>query len=117
MPPQNVTQKVTDCLWCGKPLPQQEGRGRRRVFCKPSCKQRAYESRKNNMPELWKHLRKFDRCYICGETLDWFNPSSIVTDHMVATVHGGVTEPANLRPVHMRCNAVKGTKYLTPEIS
>ena len=33
------------CAWCGGPLPEQKGRGRRRKFCSPSCKQRAYEQR------------------------------------------------------------------------
>lgn len=33
------------CQWCGRELPHQEGRGRRRKFCSPSCKQRAYEQR------------------------------------------------------------------------
>ena len=33
------------CQWCGVELPPQEGRGRKRKFCSPSCKQRAYEQR------------------------------------------------------------------------
>ncbi|WP_249399824.1 hypothetical protein [Corynebacterium qintianiae] len=33
------------CQWCGRELPPQEGRGRRRKFCGASCKQRAYEQR------------------------------------------------------------------------
>lgn len=33
------------CQWCGRELAQQEGRGRRRKYCSPSCKQRAYEQR------------------------------------------------------------------------
>ena len=33
------------CAWCGTALPEQKGRGRRRKFCSPSCKQRAYEQR------------------------------------------------------------------------
>ncbi|WP_095659943.1 hypothetical protein [Corynebacterium glaucum] len=35
------------CQWCGKELAEQQGRGRRRKFCGPSCKQRAYEQRHN----------------------------------------------------------------------
>ena len=33
------------CQWCGKELAPQEGRGRKRKYCSPSCKQRAYEQR------------------------------------------------------------------------
>lgn len=35
------------CAWCGRELGQQQGRGRRRKYCGPSCKQRAYEQRHN----------------------------------------------------------------------
>ncbi|GAA0204818.1 hypothetical protein GCM10009537_06540 [Corynebacterium riegelii] len=35
------------CQWCGKELAPQEGRGRKRKYCSPSCKQRAYEQRHN----------------------------------------------------------------------
>lgn len=33
------------CQWCGRELPEQQGRGRRRRYCSASCKQRAYEQR------------------------------------------------------------------------
>lgn len=33
------------CLWCGRPVPEQKGAGRRRGYCRRSCRQRAYESR------------------------------------------------------------------------
>ncbi|MCQ4622120.1 hypothetical protein [Corynebacterium sp. CCUG 70398] len=33
------------CLWCGAPVEQLQGRGRRRKYCSDSCKQRAYERR------------------------------------------------------------------------
>ncbi|WP_288831766.1 hypothetical protein [uncultured Corynebacterium sp.] len=35
------------CEWCGAPLPEQKGRGRKRKYCGDSCKQRAYEQRNN----------------------------------------------------------------------
>ena len=35
------------CLWCGAPVEQLQGRGRRRKYCSDSCKQRAYEQRNN----------------------------------------------------------------------
>ena len=33
------------CAWCGKPIELHRGRGRKRKYCGPSCKQRAYEQR------------------------------------------------------------------------
>ncbi|WJY97556.1 hypothetical protein [Corynebacterium fournieri] len=33
------------CAWCGKEIPVNRGRGRKRKYCSPSCKQRAYEQR------------------------------------------------------------------------
>lgn len=35
------------CQWCGRELAVQQGRGRKRKYCGPSCKQRAYEQRNN----------------------------------------------------------------------
>lgn len=35
------------CLWCGKEIDSQPSRGRKRKYCSPSCKQRAYEQRNN----------------------------------------------------------------------
>ncbi|GAA1904838.1 hypothetical protein LX12_000492 [Williamsia serinedens] len=32
------------CGWCGQPVPD-SGVGRRRLYCKQSCRQRAYEQR------------------------------------------------------------------------
>ena len=34
------------CRWCGRELAE-NGTGRPRKYCSPSCKQRAYEQRKN----------------------------------------------------------------------
>lgn len=33
------------CAWCGRRLPDQEGVGRRRLYCAQACRQRAYENR------------------------------------------------------------------------
>lgn len=33
------------CAWCGGPVPEQKGAGRRRDYCRRSCRQRAYEER------------------------------------------------------------------------
>lgn len=39
------------CKWCGKPLPPQTGRGRRRSYCSHPCRQRAYEQRRDGYEE------------------------------------------------------------------
>ncbi|MDY5784655.1 MULTISPECIES: hypothetical protein [unclassified Corynebacterium] len=41
------SSKTATCAWCGRELPEQPGRGRKRKYCGPSCKQRAYEQRNN----------------------------------------------------------------------
>lgn len=111
MPSQNVTQNVTTCLWCGKEFaPNHIGRARK--YCGHACRQRAYESRKYNIGELWEQMSKYSDCYLCQEPLDWDQPQSICTDHMIATVHGGRTVPENLRPVHIVCNLRKGSTLI-----
>ena len=37
---------VRRCQWCRRPLLEQEGPGRPRVYCKQSCRQRDYEARR-----------------------------------------------------------------------
>ena len=37
-------RKPESCLWCGRPVPD-AGVGRRRRYCRRSCRQRAYEQR------------------------------------------------------------------------
>lgn len=87
--------------------------GRPKKYCKHSCRQRAYESRKYGIEEVWGNLRRqYDSCYLCDERLDWNNHQGIVMDHMVATVWGGRTVPENLRPVHAACNTAKGSRLL-----
>ena len=34
------------CQWCGRPLPPPTGSGRPRVYCRRSCRQRAFEHRR-----------------------------------------------------------------------
>ena len=36
----------TRCRWCGRTLPRRTGPGRRREFCKDSCRQLDYQSRR-----------------------------------------------------------------------
>lgn len=35
----------TACLWCGREIGEQPSIGRRRQYCRQSCRQRAYENR------------------------------------------------------------------------
>ena len=102
----------TECDWCGTEFTQHQ-MGRRKRFCKNSCKQRAYESRKWGMAEIrrdWETL--YSSCYLCGETLNWLEPQRIVSDHKIATVYARQTNPVNVKPVHLLCNARKGDKLL-----
>lgn len=34
------------CRWCGRKIPEQQGPGRRRIYCKQGCRQQAHISRK-----------------------------------------------------------------------
>jgi hypothetical protein len=47
-PPPNIVTvtEIVRCGWCGRPVEQHPGRGRPRGFCRRSCRQRAYESRR-----------------------------------------------------------------------
>lgn len=105
------------CSWCGQEMTV-SSRGRPRKYCKQSCKQRAYESRKWNIGMVWGHLQEtYSQCYICGEVLEWERPQTICLDHVIATVHGGRTDVENLRPVHLLCNARKGMKLFVPALA
>jgi hypothetical protein len=37
---------ATPCAWCRRPLPQARATGRPRVYCRASCRQRAFEQRR-----------------------------------------------------------------------
>ena len=101
------------CIWCKNELPP-SSTGRPRKYCSAQCRQRAYESRKYGMAEVWKQLEKYSDCYLCGDPLDWDDRQSVCLDHMIATVHGGRTHPENLRPVHVICNLQKGAELIKP---
>lgn len=110
-----VSSRITSCKWCRSPLTHVE-RGRPRKYCSHSCRQRAYESRKWGIEEVWQHFRQsYKHCYLCGTPLDWSQQQTVCVDHMIATVHGGRTDVENLRPVHLGCNARKGAKLITEQ--
>ncbi|MBF6210026.1 hypothetical protein IU433_03270 [Nocardia puris] len=44
MPGRTVVDRHLSCLWCGREIVESEG-GRRRRYCRQSCRQRAYEHR------------------------------------------------------------------------
>lgn len=60
----------------------------------------------------WRRLRAYVlqrdnfTCYICGRG------GADTVDHLVARIHGGGDEGANLKAAHRRCNAVKGSKIV-----
>lgn len=110
--------ETSTCLWCHKDFVHSR-LGRSAKYCKNSCKQRAYESRKFGIGEMWEHFQSaYVDCYLCGERLDWAAPQSLCVDHMIATVHGGRTDVENLRPVHLICNARKGARlYVTENLT
>lgn len=98
------------CKWCGSGFTP-KGVGRPPNYCKQGCRQRAYESRKWGIGEMWEHMEAtYSDCYLCGESLVWSQPQTLCVDHMIATVHGGRTDVENLRPVHVPCNAKKGAR-------
>jgi len=106
----------SECAWCGIEFTQPH-MGRTKKFCKSSCKQRAYESRKWGMAEIRRDWETtYTSCYICSQPLNWLEPQGIVGDHKIATVYAGQTNPVNVKPVHLLCNASKGDKLLV-EIS
>ncbi|WP_431831482.1 HNH endonuclease signature motif containing protein [Corynebacterium pseudodiphtheriticum] len=101
------------CKWCGKEIPRNK-RGRPPKYCSRAHKQRAYESRKYQIFEIWEELSgKYSSCYLCGKPLDYSSPHTVCLDHMISTVHGGRTDVENLRPVHLKCNARKGSRLIS----
>lgn len=108
-----ITSRFSSCLWCGSEF-KASGVGRPRKYCKKSCRQRAYESRKWGIGEMWEHFEKtYTDCYLCDAPLDWKAPQTMCVDHMISTVHGGRTDVANLRPVHLRCNGLKASTLIS----
>lgn len=45
------------------------------------------------------------RCYLC--TLSFEAGDNVALDHVVALINGGENRETNLRPVHVKCHAVK----------
>ena len=41
-----VAEETPRCTWCRRPLPAPVGTGRPRVYCRRSCRQRAFEHRR-----------------------------------------------------------------------
>lgn len=101
------------CKWCGKSF-ETNRVGRPPLYCCKSHKQRAYESRRYRIGDIWESLRaEFQDCYLCGQPLDYAAPQTLCLDHMISTVYGGRTDVENLRPVHLKCNARKGFKLIS----
>ncbi|MGY1773512.1 HNH endonuclease [Blastococcus sp. SYSU D00813] len=65
---------------------------------------------------LWE--RDGGLCGICDEPIElelrWPDPMCLTVDHVIALADGGLHEPANAQPAHMRCNARKGARVQRP---
>lgn len=100
------------CAWCGEGLPEHSGRGRPRLYCKRSHRQRAYEARA--LPDTRTvEGRKAALaaaggiCYICYDPLSF---DDMEWDHVIPASLGGPPVRWNLKPVHKECNAKKAAK-------
>lgn len=56
-------------------------------------------------------------CYLCGQPLDtsikFGHPDAVVIDHVIPISKGGsVLDSDNMRPVHDRCNKIKGNREM-----
>ncbi|MGA6159604.1 HNH endonuclease [Stenotrophomonas sp. NPDC087984] len=59
-------------------------------------------------------------CWICGYSippgLDARHPLSFTLDHVVPLSKGGdLTDPANARSAHRRCNSARGNRLTVPQ--
>lgn len=99
------------CMHCDKEVVSPK-MGRKRKYCSRSCRQRAYEDRKTNMPELHSALSHVTHCYLCAKELDWNDRTNVVFDHAIPTVRGGLTNLDNLKPTHRTCNLKKSDKVV-----
>jgi hypothetical protein len=43
------TAREAQCRWCGRPYEAATGRGRPRLYCRRSCRQRDYEARRRTV--------------------------------------------------------------------
>ena len=55
-------------------------------------------------------------CWVCRQPIDytlrWPHPGSFTADHVIELDRGGdLTDPANLRACHARCNIRRGNYY------
>lgn len=68
------------------------------------------------------HPRKEAVCHICGLPIPpWLintnNPLYQTVDHVIPVSRGGDNSRANRAPAHRYCNNVKGSDYVTTELS
>lgn len=106
-----------ECLHCGRMLPQSMRVDA--VFCSEKCNYSAHALQRklrlrtgqDNKPGYLRlEICKRDRwrCGICGErvnpALEYPHPKCASLDHVLPVSEGGLSEPANLRLVHLVCN-------------
>lgn len=106
-----------ECLHCGQALPRAMRADA--VFCSGRCNYAAHALQRSlrvrgGSDEKPGYLRaaicKRDgwRCGICAErvnpSLEYPHPRAASLDHVVPVSEGGLSDPANLRLVHLVCN-------------
>jgi hypothetical protein len=105
------------CLHCAGPLPRKARADA--IFCSEDCNSKAHALQRKlrlrtGQDEKPGYLRaaicKRDkwRCQICGQRvnpkLEHPHPRAASLDHVVPVAEGGISEPGNLRLVHLVCN-------------
>jgi hypothetical protein len=78
------------CQWCREPF-RPKGNGRPQLYCKPACRQRAYEKRK------WQPLSMTDVMTL--DLLPWGAQKRLTAqvrhEHMLELLHKGIVPLAN----------------------
>ena len=69
--------------------------------------------------KLWLKLNPPDHtghyvCGICGRTVHY---TDMEVDHVEGRVGGNLVDLENLQPSHIRCNRLKGSKRVAPNVS
>lgn len=64
-------------------------------------------------------------CYLCKKEIDLYAPrrpgilgweNGLHVDHVIPIISGGADSLENVRPSHGKCNLIKGTKILIPDL-
>lgn len=113
----NAAKPPRECLHCGVTIPPEKHARAR--FCSTDCSYKAHALQRklrlrtgqDNKPGYLRLAicrRDGWKCGICGErvnpSLTHPHPMAASLDHVIPVCEGGLSEPANLRLVHLVCN-------------